>query len=370
MNEFVILIPAYKPDELLSGVVENLKSAGFSRFVIIDDGCPDEYAHLFDALRDKPGVAVLRHEVNRGKGAGLKTGLRYIAETMSDCKSVLTVDADGQHLAEDVLKVANAAKEAPGTMILGSRNFSLPQVPARSRFGNRLTSLMFRVVCHAKIGDTQTGLRAIPFDHIDALCEISGERYEYETNVLLHLKTLGIPLKEVEIRTVYLEQNESSHFNPIVDSIRIYRLIFRFWAKSLVRLLKFSASSILCAAVDYGLFYVLHLLFASGFGALAEAICQGGARVCSSVLNFTLNKTLVFGKREGNVARMLARYYLLAVVQLIVSVLLLSALTQLTGATQSHIVTLLKACVDIPLYLLSYRIQFYWVFGKESTDGK
>ena len=369
MKGFVILIPAYKPDEQLPGVIDRLKAVGFERFVVIDDGCSKEYSPIFDSLRANNGVDVLRHEVNRGKGAGLKTGLSYIAETMTDCSFVLTVDADGQHLAEDVLRVANAAKKAPGTMILGARNFSLPHVPARSRFGNRLTSLMFRLVCRAKIGDTQTGLRAIPFLHIPALCKISGERYEYETNVLLHLKMLEIPLEEVEISTVYLEQNESSHFNPIVDSIRIYRLIFRFWGRSLIRLLKFSASSVLSAAVDYGLFYILHILFASHFGVFAEAVCQGVARLASSVLNFVLNKTLVFGKREGKLSRMLGRYYLLALVQLIVSAALLSLLTQLTGTTQSHWITLLKACVDIPLYLISYRIQLKWVFGKESNDG-
>lgn len=369
MKDFVILIPSYKPDEHLGSVIDDLMSGGFSRFVVINDGSGMEYERYFSAAVEKEGVTLLSHEVNRGKGAALKTGLSFVAEKMADASFVLTVDADGQHRLADVLKVAERASREQSAMVLGSRNFSLPQVPFRSRFGNRLTSFIFRI-SGARIQDTQTGLRAIPVKNIAELVEISGERYEYETNVLLHLKDLGIPVCEEEIETVYLNENEGSHFNPVKDSLRIYRLIFRYWAHCLVRVLKFSASSLLCTLVDFLAFFFLHFYFAASFGVLAEIICQAIARAASSVLNFFINRNVVFARKRGKTGRLMLRYYAISIPQLLLSGIALNALTQMLSVQQSSRVTLLKVAVDLVFFFISYRLQRDWVFGKEKGDKK
>ncbi len=368
MKNFVILIPSYKPDEHLLGVVREIKSAGFERFVIVDDGGGEPYAPIFDELSHQDGVEVLTHSKNCGKGAALKTGLSHVYSTYPDATHVLTVDADGQHRAEDVTKLALAAGEHPQKVVLGSRNFKLPNIPFRSRMGNRLTCLIFRMIAGTKLSDTQTGLRSIPVAEIPWMLKIAGDRYEYEMNVLLYLKEFGVRAHEVEIETIYIEENASSHFNPLIDSARIYALIFRFWLHSLWKVLKFSASSLICTAVDILLFYVLHLLFAEQFGVLAEAICQALARVVSSVLNFTLNRTVVFAKRKGNSLKLLLRYYAVSIPQLIVSATVLNGLTVSLSMQSSHWITLLKLGVDLILFLISYRLQRDWVFRKEHSD--
>lgn len=367
MNDFVILIPSYKPDESLLRVIDEMRTAGFNHLVIVDDGGGDEYAEYFQKASLVSGVNVLHHAVNRGKGAALKTGLAFIWENYFGLTHVLTVDADGQHRASDVCKLAEKARFHPNSVILGSRNFALEHVPLRSRFGNVLTRFVFRL-CGAKISDTQTGLRAIPYACIEQMLTVCGERYEYETNVLLHLRDFKIPVLEVEIETVYIEENASSHFNPLKDSLRIYGLIFRYWGRSLLRLLKFSASSLFCTAVDVLIFYVLHFLFSSSLGIFAETICQGIARTLSSVLNFTINRNIVFARRKGKSSRLLLRYYALAVPQLILSALLLNGTTLLLEWTSSGLVTLLKLAIDLALFFISYRIQRDWVFGKESGN--
>ena len=370
MKDFIILVPSYKPDEHLKQVVLDMLDAGFSRFVVVDDGGGETYKPFFDEVGALEGVFVLRHEINRGKGAAIKTGLSYIRDTFSDASFVLTVDADGQHRPKDVLKVAERAKEVPGAMVLGSRNFTLPQVPPRSRFGNRLTSAVFRLFCGAKIGDTQTGLRAIPVSGIERMLAIKGERYEYETNVLLYLKEMQIPLYEVEIETVYIDDNSASHFNPIRDSIRIYALILRFWGRSVVRVLKFSASSLLCTALDIGLFALLMSFFSQTLGVFAEATCHVAARLVSSILNFNLNRNIVFVRKRGKTSSLLLRYYSLALPQLVLSAGILTGITILFGVDSTSGSTLIKACVDLVLFFISYRFQRDWVFGKELGGEK
>lgn len=362
MKQFVILIPSYKPDEHLYEVVRVMRDAGFSRFVVVDDGSGEEYRGQFDRLSAFDGLVLLRHEINRGKGGAIKTGLSYVLSGQTDCTHIITVDADGQHRAADVLKVARAAKERPDTMVLGSRDFTLPQVPPRSRFGNRLTCAVFRIFCGARIGDTQTGLRAIPLSSAGRLAAVSGERYEYETNVLLHLKELSVPLWEEPIDTIYIDDNSASHFHPVRDSLRIYRLIFRFWLRSLLRVFKFSASSILCTAIDFALFYLLHLLFAPAFGPFAESVCQVIARSVSSVLNFFINRSLVFSQKGEGVFRLMLRYYAVALPQLALSALLLNGLALGLGVERSLGATLLKGLVDLILFFFSYRLQRDWVF--------
>ncbi len=370
MKDFIILVPSYKPDEHLKQVVLDMMEAGFSRFVVVDDGGGERYAHFFDEVDALEGVYVLRHEVNRGKGAALKTGLAFIRDTFSDASFVLTVDADGQHRPKDVLKIAERAKEVPGSMVLGSRNFSLPQVPPRSRFGNRMTSLVFRLFCGAKIGDTQTGLRAIPVCGIKPMLSIKGDRYEYETNVLLYLNEMQIPLHEVEIETVYIDDNSASHFNPIRDSVRIYALILRFWWRSVFRVLKFSASSLLCTALDLSLFFVLMSVFSQTLGMFAEAVCHVAARLVSSVLNFNINRNIVFVRKRGKTSSLLWRYYALALPQLVLSAGILTGLSVLFRVDSNSGATLLKACVDLVLFFISYRFQRDWVFGKELVSEK
>jgi glycosyltransferase involved in cell wall biosynthesis len=222
----VPLVPAFRPEPLLVGLVRDLLSRGFPSVVVVDDGSPPDSAPVFDELARVPGCTLLRHEVNRGKGRALKTGLAHILERCPAVEGVVTVDADGQHRPADVVRVAESFLAAPGALVIGSRQFAR-DTPWRSRFGNQLTRRVFRWVAGVRLADTQSGLRCFSRALVPRLLALPGERYEYEMNVLAACPSLSVQLREVEIESVYLEGNRSSHFNPVLDSVRIYALLLR-----------------------------------------------------------------------------------------------------------------------------------------------
>lgn len=221
------LIPAYKPDRKLINIAQELVRYGFN-VVIVDDGSGKEYADIFCEVL--PCADVLRHKVNRGKGAALKTGLEFIAENagmgQTDGYVVVTLDADGQHSIPDAVRVTEAAEENRDALILGTRGFDT-QVPVKSRLGNDITRGVFSFVTGVKIHDTQTGLRAFSDKQVELMRSIEGERYEYEINVLLEYAKRNIKISEVPIKTIYLEDNKSSHFHAVRDSFLIYMEILK-----------------------------------------------------------------------------------------------------------------------------------------------
>ncbi|MEV4703377.1 glycosyltransferase family 2 protein [Actinoplanes sp. NPDC049316] len=218
----VVLLPVYQPGETLLSLVDELDAA---RVVIVDDGSDPAAAAVLDRAAER-GCTVLRHPVNRGKGAALKTGFRHIAEAYPG-EDVVCADADGQHRADEVCRVADRVRET-GRMVLGVRRFA--GMPLRSRVGNTLTCLLFQAVTGRIVTDTQTGLRGYPGAMLGRLGSVPGERFEYEMNVLLEAARLGNPIDEVTIATTYLDDNASSHFAVVADATRIYWPMLRFAA--------------------------------------------------------------------------------------------------------------------------------------------
>lgn len=346
-----VVIPSLNPDEKLAGVVRDLLALGFDDIILINDGSGDEYLSNFPT--GIPECALLTHEVNRGKGAAMKTAFRYLLERERKTEGVITVDGDGQHRASDVLACAQKMITTR-EVILGVRNFDQPDVPARSRMGNKITSTVFRLFCGIKISDTQTGLRAIPYEYLSQMLEVSGDRYEYETNMLLQMSANRIPSGEIPIETVYIEENKTSHFRPVRDSLRIYGLI-----------IKFISSSLIASVVDLGIFFVLSLLMPSTAGTFASTLI---ARICSSGVNYTVNKKAVF-KSKQSVGKSLVRYYVLAAGIFVLSAAAMSLLTYILGMDDGKyawIKTLIKFVVDSILFLISFRVQREWVFTDNS----
>ena len=361
IKKYAVILPSLNPTEKLTSVVDSVIEAGFGSVIVIDDGSGTEFKAPFRAAAEKPEVTLLVHEVNLGKGAGLKTAFKYLLEQRPDIEGAVTADGDGQHLARDILACAGACAEHPGTLIMGCRNFDLEHVPPKSKKGNKITSAVFRTLCGIVLSDTQTGLRAMGRELFGKLLEIGGERYEYETNMLLYLHSAGVPFTEIEIETVYEDNNSGSHFRPVRDSIRIYKLIVAHVIKRLFRFFKYILSSCASAAVDLLAFWLLHLLLGGLLGNIAVVVCTALARAISSFVNFNLNKSLVFGT-EGNYGRTIAKYYVLCVLQLLVSAGLVQLLGSLFSAEASWLLTVLKAVVDTCLFFLSYHIQKAWVF--------
>lgn len=346
-GNITIVLPSLNPDEKLLSVVNGLLEKGFTDIILVNDGSDEMHMAPFEALKDT--CTILKHEYNKGKGRALKTAFSYCIENRPDCAGVITVDGDNQHHPDDIVSCAEAMLSEQNAVILGVRDFSLPEVPPKSRFGNNLTKTVFRIACGIRISDTQTGLRAIPAHFLKDMVEIEGERFEYETNMLLEMKSRGIRFLEVPIRTIYIEENASTHFHPIGDSLKIYRVIFKFMVSS-------GASCLL----DLGVFFVLVFFFSRWFSDENIAIfaATAAARLVSSFFNYKVNQKLVFSSGAKGA---ILRYYVLCVVQMCVSAGLV-ALLSACFAAGSFLKTVLKAIVDTVLFFISFRIQKEWVF--------
>lgn len=226
-SKVAVVIPAWQPPEELVGLVHSLRRHGCRAILVVDDGNRSDHQPVFQQIRALPEVTVIRHEYNGGKGRALKTGLTFFLSGFPQFSGVVTADADGQHAADDIARVAWTLTQQPKSLILGCRQ-PAPGMPLRSWFGNWLTRYVFRAVGGMMLTDTQTGLRAFPRELARELLSIDGERYEYEIAVLLHCCRSGRLPVEVPIRTIYCEGNRSSHFRPVRDSIHIYRVLMGY----------------------------------------------------------------------------------------------------------------------------------------------
>lgn len=346
-----IIIPSLNPDEKLMMVVESLLAAGFKDIVLVNDGSDKEHEAPFLEAARHAECTVLTHEVNKGKGRALKTAFEFCMKSRPDIDGVVTVDGDNQHKAEDIMSCAKKMQELSDSVILGVRDFSGDDVPFKSRFGNNMTSFVFRFACGMKISDTQTGLRAIPAKYLSAMCEVDGERFEYETNMLLTLKKLAIPYSEVTIETVYINENETTHFHPIRDSFKIYAIIF-----------KFIFGSLTSSLIDIGLFALLQFLTAGLGNQMSILVSTVGARVVSSFYNYNFNRKAVFDSKDNMKSSML-KYYALCVVQMAVSYGLVYGVNVLF-TMGSFMTVVSKIIIDTILFLISFQIQRAWVFKK------
>ena len=362
LSKISVVLPSLDPDEKLVAVVDGLLEYGFSDIILVNDGSKPENLHYFyDLAAQHPEIHLLHHEVNKGKGAALKNAFRYFLENRPEGFGVVTVDGDNQHHPEDTRACCEHMLKT-GRCVLGCRDFTLPHVPSRSRFGNHTTSLVFKLFCGMTISDTQTGLRALPRDALEILVDVYGDRFEYETNMLLAFKTNAIDFDEVKIRTVYIEENKSSHFHAIRDSWRIYKLI-------LAHFFRYTVSSLLSALIDTGAYALLSWLLQTVVKGFALTATAGvGARVVSSLCNFFMNKKLVF-KTNVDTKKAMLRYYALALPQMAAQVLLTQGVYALFNISDSAagLRTLIYAVVMTVLYFLSYMIQQRWVFAPNKS---
>lgn len=339
-----VLIPAWNPaEEHIDLLTAGLLQAGVPVVVIVDDGSDPACRRQLESVAG-PRVHLLRHAVNLGKGRALKTGFNYVLNSFPDVHGLVTADADGQHRVEDIVRVAGALTASSRVAVLGCRQFA-GAVPARSRFGNTVTRWVFRFITGQRISDTQTGLRGFPMTLLPELMSLSGERYEYEMTVLAHLCRGRGSVVEIPIATVYLDDNSSSHFDPIRDSMRIYFVLLRFYASSLI-----------AAGIDFAGF---SLAFAVTHDLLISFIIGR----LSSLANFALNKRYVF-QSGTSVKGALGRYYLLAVAVAGVSY---GAIRGLTGYFGWNVFAT-KLVVDTLLSLASFSIQRTFVFPAEQED--
>lgn len=271
----------------------------------------------------------------------------------SSTGGVITVDSDGQHSVEDVIKLDEAIQKDPLALHLGVRDFDDPSVPLKSKFGNKITKVVMKLLLGGAISDTQTGLRGISNELLPQYLTLFGERFEYETTMLIETLHAHIPICETTIQTIYINDNSETHFRPIQDSIAIYRLIFASF-------FKYMLSSITSFVVDYGIFCIMAGIFADMDLTTRIWFCTVIARIISSLYNYSINRIVVFKSQEGK-AKTMVKYYTLCIIQTCCSAFLVLLLCNISQIME----TLIKPIVDIILFLVSFQIQRTWIFGGE-----
>ena len=333
-KKLIVLIPSYEPDENLTKLIKNLNKNKITS-IVVDDGSGKDYKEIFDNLDTK----VISYEINQGKGHALKEGYKYIKDNYKEYV-VVTMDSDGQHRIEDALNLYNYILENDDTLVLGKRPRG-EKTPLRSKIGNAITRFVFHLVSGQDVYDTQTGLRAFSNKLIDYMLEVKGERFEYEMNVLLYAKNNKIPIKELEIETIYIDNNSKSHFNAFKDSFKVYKEI-----------IKFSLSGIISFLIDYILFIVFKVVLNNI--TIANVI----ARAISSTINYIINKNIVF-KSNKNIAKSLLEYYGLVIFILLINTLLLNLLSIIINPI------LAKLIIEIVLFIISWLVQKILIFKRK-----
>ena len=353
MSDFrsiTVVIPSLDPDDRLHEVIRGVQAKGFTDIVLVDDGSAPENRHYFDTAEAEMGCAVLHHPKNLGKGRALKTAFKWFLENRPDAAGCVTIDGDNQHHADDIAACTEVMfRQQEPALVLGVRDFNADNVPPKSKFGNKCTSAVFQIFCGLHVTDTQTGLRVFPRAIIPQMLEISGERFEYETNMLLSCKSAGIPIVEQKIRTIYIDSNATTHFHPIKDSLRVYGIIIKFFVSSLLS------------------FFIDQAINIAGYNWFFKALTEGArqftsstlARILSSLFNFTMNRKAVF-KSDAPLGITLAKYYILWGFQLLTSIAAVYSLSTVLPVKP----TIIKPFIDFLLYFVSFRVQQAWVFKK------
>lgn len=230
-EKIVLLIPSLNPEKkLISFVREILEKEKQINIVVVDDGSEKRCKEIFDELSHLNRVKILTHEVNKGKGRALKTGFEYYLSqyTSQTSKGIITADSDGQHTIEDILKLkTKLISETEDCVIIGTRNFNEKQVPFKSRYGNKITTIVFKLLYRKTIDDTQSGLRGFSYNIVKKISSLEGERFEYEIMVLIYIAKNNLKLVQLPIETIYFNRNKKSYFNFLKDSLKIYKVIIQ-----------------------------------------------------------------------------------------------------------------------------------------------
>lgn len=354
LKNSVLVIPALNPDEKLLELVADTHES-FKHIIIVNDGSREDLLWVFDTLKSSyTNLTVLVHEENKGKGVALKTAFSYYindAKCFEGASGIVTADADGQHAPADMIKMGEIiAQSGSNTFYIGVRDLKSEVVPKRSRIGNSISAWAFKLLYGVNLNDTQSGLRGFSNDVIERLIPVKGQRFEYETNMLICLKRAGIAINQLPIETRYFPSHRS-FYKTFSDSMKVFACLMRGLGGYLI-------SSAASAVTDVLAFYLLYTFAFTFLGVEIRLLTATvTARVLSSFVNFILNKSLAFSHRADG-AKTFAKYYTLWAVQLSASYGIVLGFTYLFGGGEVFI----KIVVDLLLALVSYRVQLLWVF--------
>ena len=230
----VVVAPTYNNAGTLAGVLGRLDAQGFP-IIVVNDGSTDGTADVIAAWLAQPrghAAHAEAHPRNRGKAAALKTGFE-LARRLGYTHA-LSIDTDGQLAPEQVPQMFALAERNPAALVLGVRDASAADYPARSRLGRRSANLLIRMECGLTVQDSQCGLRVYPLA-ADDLFRAKARRYGFETEVIVRAGWAGVPIAEMPVRCTYFAGTQRvSHFRPWRDSVRATGMHARLVARALL----------------------------------------------------------------------------------------------------------------------------------------
>lgn len=339
-----VIIPLYCENIKTVDLVSRLCALGADNIIVVNDG--GRLSEEFRTSLMSMGCHFVEFSENQGKGKSIRAGLRYAHDKLYNIKGYITVDADGQHRAEDVMKVSRALELRPDTLILGKRDLKHSDVPVYMRFFKAVTSGYFKIITGVKCEDPLTGLRGIPACLYSLFIETKGDRYDYEMNCLTRCADRKVPIYTVTVLPRYFP-NQPSNYNLFKDTYLIF-----------ITPLRFATASLGCSMIDILMFTLLtYLLPADMF--LSVAIATILSRLVSGGINFAINRKVIF-KDGGKASRQVRRYCILFFGIMLSSMTIVSLLSFIGIA-----VTLIKIAVDTLLWAVNYTLQRKWVFKKD-----
>lgn len=229
MHNIVFVIPTYNPKEAFLNTLKDLTDNDTTKTllkIIVNDGSTKDLDY-FDAALKQFNPIVIQHDLNRGKGQSIKTALDYIQVNFPKTDYILTIDSDGQHTASDASLLIKSLTKPNDMLLIGARTIDRTLMPIRSYIGNYLTNKILSYFYKCPISDSQSGLRIYPKSFFATMKKITSCRYEFETEALILAIKRKLPVHEIKIQTIYLEENKSSHFRPVLDSLRVLWAIIK-----------------------------------------------------------------------------------------------------------------------------------------------
>jgi glycosyltransferase involved in cell wall biosynthesis len=222
MNDDVIaIIPAFNEAGRVAAVIERSRPH-VREVVVVDDGSADDTARVAGAA----GAKVLRHEINRGKGGAIKTGLDYFAH--SGAEMAVLLDADGQHDPAEIPKFIETAHRENAGIVVGTRMGDTRAMPVIRKWTNQFTSWVTSRLARQHITDSQCGYRLVQ-RRVVADLRLSTRRFETETEMLIQAGRAGHRIVDVPVRTIYGQETRASHIHPLRDTARFFQLVAKYW---------------------------------------------------------------------------------------------------------------------------------------------
>lgn len=210
-----VVIPTYNNDRTLGGVIAGVRRYCADIFVV-NDGSTDRTAEV---LASTEGIRTIAYARNRGKGYALRCGLRAARE--AGFRYALTIDSDGQHYPDDIARFIERIERRPDTLLIGARNLTADNMPARNTFANRFSNFWYLVETGRRLEDTQSGFRLYPLRRLGRLRSLCS-RYEFEVEVIVRAAWRGVEVENIPVKVYYAPDGERvSHFRPLRDFTRI-----------------------------------------------------------------------------------------------------------------------------------------------------